>query len=77
MLCTLALIAITGCAQGVGFRYAASSYGCTEWVNNEWDGSVTMEIQGNPDDIDRVIQTIRAGRYVAIEKMDGEDIGLG
>ena len=37
-----------GWVQGVGFRYrarhAAELYGCTDWVRNEWDGSVTMEM---------------------------------
>ena len=37
-----------GWVQGVGFRYrarhAASAYGCTGWVRNEWDGAVSMEI---------------------------------
>ena len=73
-------ISFTGYVQGVGFRYrarhAASLYGCTGWVRNEWDGSVTMEIQGNPEDINRVIQAIQAGRYVKIEKMDAKEIPL-
>ena len=66
-------IIFTGWVQGVGFRYrarhAASLYGCTGWVRKEWDGSVTMEIQGEPEAIDRVIQAIGAGRYVQIEGM--------
>lgn len=57
-----------GWVQGVGFRYrvrhAADLYGCTGWVRNEWDGSVTMEIQGTEENIDRVILVIEAGRYV-------------
>lgn len=73
-------IVFTGHVQGVGFRYrarhAASLYGCTGWVRNEWDGSVTMQIQGNPEDINRVIQAIQAGRYVEIEKMEGREIPL-
>ena len=73
-------LSFTGYVQSVGFRYrarhAASLYGCTGWVKNEWDGSVTMEIQGNPEDINRVIQAIRAGRYIEIEKMDGKEIPL-
>ena len=73
-------IVFTGHVQGVGFRYrarhAASLYGCTGWVRNEWDGSVTMQIQGNPEDINRVIQAIQAGRYVEIEKMDGREMPL-
>lgn len=71
-------ITFTGYVQGVGFRYrarhAANLYGCTGWVRNEWDGSVTMEIQGEADSIDRVIQAIRAGRYIEIEKMDMRQI---
>ena len=73
-------ISFTGRVQGVGFRYrarhAASLYGCTGWVRNEWDGSVTMEIQGKAEDINRVIQAIRAGGYVEIETMDGKEIPL-
>ena len=41
-------ISFYGWVQGVGFRYrarhAAELYGCTGWVRNEWDGSVTMEM---------------------------------
>ena len=73
-------IVFTGRVQGVGFRYrarhAASLYGCTGWVRNEWDGSVTMEIQGAADSIDRVIQAINAGRYVEIEKMKSREVPL-
>ena len=71
-------ITFTGWVQGVGFRYrarhAASLYGCTGWVRNEWDGSVTMEIQGEPEAIDQIIQAIGAGRYVQIENMDSRTI---
>ena len=48
-------IVFYGWVQGVGFRYraqhAAALYGCTGWVRNEWDGSVTMEIQGAEEDV--------------------------
>ena len=71
-------IIFTGWVQGVGVRYrarhAASLYGCTGWVRNEWDGSVTMEIQGEPETIDQVIHAIGAGRYVQIEGMKCKDI---
>ncbi len=73
-------ITFTGYVQGVGFRYrarhAANLYGCTGWVKNEWDGSVTMEIQGEDENIDRVIQAIQAGRYVEIEKIASRQIPL-
>ena len=71
-------IIFTGWVQGVGFRYrarhAADLYGCTGWVRNEWEGSVTMEIQGEEEAIDRVIMSIEAGRYVQIENMDCREI---
>ena len=71
-------ITFYGWVQGVGFRYrachAADLYGCTGWVKNEWDGSVSMEIQGEEEDIDKVILTIEAGRYVRIENMDSKTI---
>ena len=67
-------IAFHGRVQGVGFRYrarqAAGLYGCTGWARNEWDGTVTMEIQGEEAAIDQVIQSIGSGLYVQIESMD-------
>lgn len=69
-----------GWVQGVGFRYrarhAANLYGCTGWVRNEWDGSVTMEIQGTEENIDKVILAIERGNYVRIENMDSRTIPL-
>ncbi len=71
-------ITFYGWVQGVGFRYrarhAAQLYGCTGWVRNEWDGRVTMEIQGTEEAIDKVIQAIEAGKYVRIEKMESRMI---
>lgn len=71
-------ITFYGWVQGVGFRYrarhAANLYGCTGWVRNEWDGSVTMEIQGTEEQIDSVILAIEKGRYVRIENMDSRTI---
>ena len=43
-------IVFHGRVQGVGFRYTAKylaqSLGLTGWVENEFDGTVVMEIQG-------------------------------
>ena len=73
-------ITFYGWVQGVGFRYrahqAANLYGCTGWVRNEWDGSVTMEIQGTEENIDKVILAIERGSYVRIENMDSRTIPL-
>ena len=66
-------IRFCGWVQGVGFRYrarhAADYVGATGWVRNEYDGSVTMEIQGTQEQIDQVILAIERGRYVKIENM--------
>ena len=67
-------IVFTGQVQGVGFRWrarqAARLYDCTGWCRNEWDGSVTMEIQGRVAAIDRVIRDIEASRWIRIQGMD-------
>ena len=60
-----------GQVQGVGFRYrarhAADHFACTGWVRNEYDGSVTMEIQGSADAIEQVLLSIERGTYIRIE----------
>ena len=67
-----------GQVQGVGFRYrakiAASSLGVTGWVHNEYDGSVSMEIQGTEAQIDEVILSVERGTYVRITNMDVKSI---
>ena len=69
-----------GSVQGVGFRWraknAAEHYSCTGWARNEWDGSVSMEIQGTEEAIESVILAIEKGTFVRIEKMDMRDIPI-
>ena len=59
-----------GQVQGVGFRYrafhAASMIGVTGWVRNNPDDSVSMEIQGTEEQIDKVIKIVSQGRFVEI-----------
>ena len=55
-------------------REEADLYGCTGWVRNEWDGSVSMEIQGEEGQIDQVILAIERGTYVRIENMEVKSI---
>ena len=63
-----------GWVQAVGFRYralkAAEMYGATGWVRNEYDDSVSMEIQGTESQIDDVIAAIERGTYIRIERME-------
>ena len=73
-------IVFNGWVQGVGFRYraiqAAGLHGVTGWVRNDPGGSVTMEIQGTEEQIDKVIVAIERGTYVRIEQMDVKTIPL-
>ncbi len=67
-------IVFSGQVQGVGFRWrarqAAMLYDCTGWCRNDWDGTVTMEIQGSPEAVDRVVRSLESGRFIWIESMD-------
>ena len=71
-------IRFRGRVQGVGFRYTACyiarSLGLTGWVRNLWDGDVEMEVQGQPEVIDRLIAGLNQGRFIQIESMESEDI---
>lgn len=61
----------TGDVQGVGFRFrayhAANALGLTGWVCNEYDGSVTMEVQGEQSGIDALLDNIGNGHYIHID----------
>ncbi|MDO4415053.1 MAG: acylphosphatase [Erysipelotrichaceae bacterium] len=71
---------IFGRVQGVGFRftayYAAREAGCTGYVRNEYDGSVTMELQGSDEQIDYVFQKLNESRFIRIEHMDAIRIDI-
>lgn len=70
-----------GRVQGVGFRYTAKhlalSMGLTGWVKNEWDGTVSMEVQGQEILIDKLLVGLNRGSYISIDRMDSEEISLG
>ena len=63
-----------GRVQGVGFRYtairAANAFGVSGWVKNERDGSVTVEAQGDEVALSRMLENIRNGRYIVIDRME-------
>ena len=63
-----------GMVQGVGFRYiamhAANMFRLTGYVRNEYDGSVTCEVQGDEEAIDRFVATIQSGRFIDISRID-------
>ena len=61
---------ITGQVQGVGFRYraryAAQTLDLTGWAQNEDDGSVTLEVQGDPDKFISLFAMIQKSDYIQI-----------
>ena len=64
-----------GTVQGVGFRYraswAAQHLGLTGWVANLWDGSVLMEAQGAPKQLDKVVRAIlNNSRYIELTDLE-------
>lgn len=67
-------ITFYGSVQGVGFRlraqHAANTLGITGWVRNEYDGSVTMVVQGDEVQIERMIKTLYNDMYIDICAMD-------
>jgi acylphosphatase len=60
----------TGDVQGVGFRFrayhAAQQLGITGWVENEPDGSVTIEAQGDGAALAAMLGMMENGLYIDI-----------
>ena len=67
-----------GRVQGVGFRYTATHlaqrYRLTGWVYNEYDGSVSAEIQGDESAINEWLKMIHSARYIEIDRVERKEI---
>ena len=68
---------ISGRVQGVGFRYraqyAAQALELTGWVENEDDGTVTLEVQGDPEKFMRLFEMIQRSDYIEITGLHHRD----
>ena len=71
-------IVFYGRVQGVGFRYTAKymAQSLTGWVRNEYDGTVTMEVQGREALINKLLVGLNQNRFITIEWMDTKEIPL-
>ena len=73
-------IVFYGDVQGVGFRWKAcqlaEQYDLTGWVRNEYDGSVTMEVQGENMALFVMIDRLKQDRWIRVKHMDVEEIPL-
>ena len=69
---------VSGRVQGVGFRYraryAAEQLGLAGWVENESDGTVTLEVQGDPALFGQLFDMIARGGYIQITGLRYKDL---
>lgn len=68
-----------GRVQGVGFRFFvqsnATSLGLTGWVKNMSDGSVTMELQGEPQVVENLIAKIKRGNdWIRVNEFESSEL---
>jgi acylphosphatase len=68
-------VLIYGFVQGVGFRFgverAASSRGVAGWVRNRGDGAVEAVFEGEPDDVEALVDFCRRGpRGALVERVE-------
>ena len=73
-------IVFYGRLQRVGFRYTAKylaqSLELTGWVRNEYDGTVTMEVQGREARINKLLVGLNQNRFITIDWVDTKEIPL-
>ncbi|MDP1662504.1 MAG: acylphosphatase [Phycisphaerales bacterium] len=76
-----ASITFRGRVQGVGFRFTAQAVvrrqpaPLTGWVRNEPDGSVQMELQGEPAAVEAAIAELQATMSRCIRTVDRTELG--
>ena len=74
-------ITVSGRVQGVGFRFftqqTAINLRITGWVKNQSDGSVIMEVQGTPQQLDALTSRLKQGNgYSKVVQMKIEDLDV-
>ena len=72
---------IEGRVQGVGCRFFiqsnAKNMGITGWVKNMSDGSVTMELQGEAEIVERLIAKIKRGNdWIKVTNFEFSDLSV-
>jgi acylphosphatase len=68
-------VTVYGYVQGVGFRFAveraARSRGVVGWVRNRPDGAVEAVFEGEPEDVEALVELCREGpRGAEVERVD-------
>jgi acylphosphatase len=75
---------VHGHVQGVFFRDSvrrlAERHGVSGWVRNNWDGTVEAVLEGDPEDVERVVEFMGEGPRGAlvdrVEVVDEQPEGL-
>ena len=72
-------ITVSGRVQGVGFRFftqqTAINLKITGWVKNQSDGTVTMEVQGTPQQLDALVSRLKQGNgYSKVTQVEIADL---
>ena len=75
-LCAAAIPLRAGAGGGFRYRarYAAQTLELTGWVENEDDGSVTLEVQGDPEKFLRLFAMIQKSDYIQITGIRQKDL---
>ena len=72
------LYTFKGRVQGVGFRFTAMHYaqqlGLSGWVKNEYDHSVTMEVQGSDTRVAALIHHLCSDTYIRVDSATFEEL---
>lgn len=68
-------VTVYGFVQGVGFRYAVERAAGTRrvagWVRNRADGTVEAVFEGDPDDVEALVDFCRRGpRGADVDRVD-------
>ena len=75
-------IIASGRVQGVGFRFyvqnIAENYRLHGWTKNLPNGTVHIEIEGDEDDLDLFIKTVKNTRegYIQVDTMEIQEIAI-
>jgi acylphosphatase len=70
-------VTVYGAVQGVGFRFAVERTARTRrvagWVRNRPDGTVAAVFEGEPDDVEALVDFCRRGpRGAEVDRVDVE-----
>lgn len=67
-------VVFSGRVQGVGFRATARSIAADHrvsgWVRNEADGTVRLEVQGSPEEVQAYLRDLRRHRAWFIDRVE-------